>query len=185
MRRSPSFLVLPGAQQPTRRYGEVCVLIDPDEALVWLHGDIDAAVQDELDGAVTDLTQAKLPVRVDASKMTFCDSAAVHFLAHLLRAGLSVRVEDPSGRLAWLLELVLAPDTVLERLQTALAGTRRTGSPGTPILLRSTSSGTSPTATPASASPAAPEVAAFAARVVQLRRARRRAQRMRAARHRH
>lgn len=182
MRRSPSFPVLPEAQQPADRYGEVCVLLDPDEAVVWLHGDIDAAVKDELDGAVTDLTQAELPVRVDASNMTFCDSTAVHFLAHLLRSGLSVRVEDPSGRLARLLELVLAPDTVLERVRTALADTRRTGSLGAPTLVRSTSSVTSLPATPASASAATPEVAAFAARVVQLRRARRRAQRLRAAR---
>src|SRR3954469_18491253 len=180
MRRSPSFPVLPEAHQPADRYGEVCVLLDPDEAVVWLHGDIDAGVQDELDAAVTDLTQAELPVRVDASKMTFCDSTAVHFLAHLLRAGLSVCVQDPTGRLARLFELVLAPDTVLARVRTAPAGTRHAESLGAPTLLPSISSVTSLTAAPASASAATPEVAAFAARVVQLRRARRRVQRLRA-----
>src|SRR3954468_1067064 len=180
MRRSPSFPVLPEAQQPADRYGEVCVLIDPDEAVVWLHGDIDLAVQEELDGAVTDLTQAALPVRVDASKMTFCDSTAVHFLAHLLRAGLSVRVQDPTGRLAWLLELVLAPGAVLARVRPVQEGRRGARTADAPALGRSSSSAAPPWAPSSSEPPSTPEVAAFAARVVQLRRARRRAQRMRA-----
>ena len=119
MSRSPSSSLPTRAPRRPHRYGEVCVLLDPDEAVVWLHGDIDLGVQRELDAAVTDLFRADLPVLIDLSKITFCDSTAVRFLAHLLQAGLSVRVHDPTGRLSWLLEQVLAPEPVLVSVRTS------------------------------------------------------------------
>jgi ABC-type transporter Mla MlaB component len=101
------------------RYGEVCVLLYADEAVVWLHGEIDLAVREELDETVHDLVQANLPVRVDASRVTFADSAAVYFLGRLFRAGLSVRVHDPADHLSLLLRLVGAPAALVAAVQTS------------------------------------------------------------------
>jgi anti-anti-sigma regulatory factor len=101
------------------RYGEVQVVLHPAEAVVSLHGDIDFGVAGEFDAAAHELAGADLPVHVDASRMTFCDSAAVHFLARLLRSGLSVRVSDADDRLATLLALAKAPAALVTAVRTS------------------------------------------------------------------
>jgi hypothetical protein len=84
---------------PTRPYGEVCVLLDPGRAVVWLHGAIDRALADDLADAEADLLAARLPVTIEARSVTSCDAVALGLVARLLSAGLSVEVRDPDGRL--------------------------------------------------------------------------------------
>jgi hypothetical protein len=89
-------LVPPPASGP---YGEVCVLLDPGRAVVWLHGAIDESLVDDLADALTDLLQARLPVTIEARSVTSADAVALRLVTQLLEAGLSVDIHDPSGRL--------------------------------------------------------------------------------------
>ncbi|HKG49777.1 MAG TPA: hypothetical protein VKB14_05020 [Actinomycetales bacterium] len=89
-------LVPPPASGP---YGEVCVLLDPGRAVVWLHGVIDESLADDLADAATDLLQAGLPVRIEARSVSSADAVALRLVTQLLEAGLPVEIHDPSGRL--------------------------------------------------------------------------------------
>jgi len=80
-------------------YGEVCVLLDPGRAVVWLHGVIDESLADDLADAATDLLHAGLPVTIEARSVTSADAVALRLVTHLLEAGLPVEIHDPSGRL--------------------------------------------------------------------------------------
>jgi len=86
-------------QPATGPYGEVCVLLDPGRAVVWLHGVIDESLADDLAEAATDLLQAKLPVTIEARSVTSADAVALNLVTQLLEAGLPVEIHDPSGRL--------------------------------------------------------------------------------------
>jgi hypothetical protein len=85
--------------QPAPPYGEVCVLLDPGRAVVWLHGAIDQALADDLADAEADLLAARLPVTIEARSVTSCDAVALALITRLLAAGLPVEVRDPNGRL--------------------------------------------------------------------------------------
>ena len=80
--------------------GEVCVLLDPGRAVVWLHGCIDAELADDLLDAAGDLVEAGLPVTVHAGAMTACDGTVRELVDRLLVAGLPVRMVDPDGVLS-------------------------------------------------------------------------------------
>jgi anti-anti-sigma regulatory factor len=156
-------------RRPPRR-GVVRVLAYPTEAVVWLVGDVDLGVGDELAAAVRRLAEVGLPVRVDASQVVFSDSAAVHFLAGLLHAGLRVRVYDPTGRLADVLELAGAPADLVVAVRT------------TAICPPPSALGALPLDGGLAADPRVP--AALTAQLIQRRRARRRTEWLRLARHR-
>jgi len=81
-------------------YGEVCVLLDPDQAVVWLHGAIEEPLADDLAEAAADLVRAGLPVRIEARSVTSCDAVGLGLVTRLLQAGLPVEVRDPDGRLS-------------------------------------------------------------------------------------
>jgi anti-anti-sigma regulatory factor len=157
----------PTAASPARRYGEVRVVMHDAEGVVSLHGDIDVGVAGEFDAAAHELARADLPVHMDASRVTFCDSAAVHFLALLLRSGLSVRVSDADDRLATLLALAKAPATLITavRSSTPWATSHRTD--------------TSVAAADAAESGGEPPQQELAARLARLRREHRAAERAR------
>jgi hypothetical protein len=89
--------------------GEVCVLLDPDCAVVWLHGEIDDDLTDDLGDAAADLVAAGLPVTIHAAPLTACDSTALLLVSRLLSAGLPVRLVDPSGLLTRALQRAVRP----------------------------------------------------------------------------
>jgi len=77
----------------------VCVLLDHDRAVVWLHGVIDGALAEDLAEAATDLVDAGLPVLIHTNAVTSCDATALALLAGLMAAGLPVQVRDPEEQL--------------------------------------------------------------------------------------
>jgi hypothetical protein len=104
--------------------GDVSVVRGSAGDVVRLRGDIDVAVRADLDGLADQLAQDGGPVRLDASAMTFCDSTAVHFVAALLGAGLSVRVQDPAGRLAGVLAAAGAPSPLVASVRSGAVASR-------------------------------------------------------------
>jgi hypothetical protein len=95
--------------EPLAARGEVCVLLDPDAALVWLHGVIDADLADDLADAAADLVEAGLPVTIRAAAITSCDGTALQLVGRLVTAGLPVRVIDPAGHLRGALRRAMHP----------------------------------------------------------------------------
>jgi len=87
----------------------VCVLLDPDCAVVWLHGEIDDDLTHDLADAAADLVAAGLPVTIHAAPLTACDSTALLLVSRLLSAGLPVRLVDPSGLLTRALQRAVRP----------------------------------------------------------------------------
>jgi anti-sigma B factor antagonist len=120
----PAVAPVPFVPAATGPYGDVSVLRGSACGVVRLRGDIDVAVRHDLDGAADQLALDGRPVRLDASDMTFCDSTAVHFLAALLRAGLSVRVQDPDGRLAAVLAAAGAPSPLVASVRSGAVASR-------------------------------------------------------------
>jgi hypothetical protein len=94
---------------PTPARGEVCVLLDPDEALVWLHGVIDDDLADDLADAATDLVTAGLPVTIRGAAITSCDGVVLELVERLSSAGLPVRIVDPTGQLRRVLHRTVHP----------------------------------------------------------------------------
>jgi hypothetical protein len=94
---------------PSVPRGEVCVLIDPDRAVVWLHGEVDGALRDDLVDAGVDLVDAALPVTIHAAPLTACDDTALLLVSRLLSAGLPVRLVDPDGVLTRALQRAVHP----------------------------------------------------------------------------
>jgi hypothetical protein len=92
--------------------GEVCVLLDPGLALVWLHGDVDGDLAADLAEAATDLLDAGLPVTVHAAGVTSCDRTALVLVGRLVAAGLPVRIVDPAGHLTRALQWAVHPANV-------------------------------------------------------------------------
>lgn len=84
--------------------GEAVALVEPDHVVVWLHGDIDATLSAELNGLLKDLDELRLPVVLDASRVTFCDSSGLSFVLRLMGCGLPVSLREPSKALLVLLD---------------------------------------------------------------------------------
>ena len=89
--------------------GEVCVLLDADRAVVWLHGEVDEDLTGDLAEAAADLVDAGLPVTIHAAPLTACDGTALELVSRLLSAGLPVRLADPSGLLTQALQRAVHP----------------------------------------------------------------------------
>jgi hypothetical protein len=100
--------LVPGAR-PAGPNGEVCVLLDPDGAVVWLHGQVDRGLADDLADAAADLLDAGLPVTIQAAPLTACDDTALLLVSRLLSAGLPVRLVDPDGVLTRALQRAVHP----------------------------------------------------------------------------
>lgn len=85
-------------------HGEAVALVETDHVVVWLHGDIDMTMTDELRQLLDDLDDLHLPVVLDASHVTFCDSAGLSFVLRLMSSGLQVTLREPSASLRLLLD---------------------------------------------------------------------------------
>ena len=85
------------------------MLLDPGQALVWLHGAIDSDLAEDLVDAATDLVEAGLPVTIRASAITSCDSTALELIRRLVTAELPIRIVDPTGRLHRALHRTVGP----------------------------------------------------------------------------
>ncbi|MEG3616564.1 STAS domain-containing protein [Isoptericola haloaureus] len=81
------------------RAGGIVLNEAPEASVVTLWGEIDIALRDEASAALAGAFQRDLPVVVDASEVTFLDSAGIAFLVQLCRIGqdegLSVTLHDP------------------------------------------------------------------------------------------
>lgn len=84
-------------------HGEAVALVEFDHVVVWLHGDIDITMTDELRQLLHDLDELQLPVVLDASHVTFCDSAGLSFVLRMMSSGLQVTLREPSEALRLLL----------------------------------------------------------------------------------
>lgn len=87
--------------------GEAVALIEGDHVEVWLHGDIETTMTAELRTLLSDLERMHLPVVLDGSHVTFCDSACLSFVLRLMGSGVPVTLRDPSPALRLLLEAVV------------------------------------------------------------------------------
>ncbi len=85
-------------------HGEAVALVEADHVVVWLHGDIDTTLADELSQLLDDLDELHLPVVLDGSHVTFCDSAGLRFVLRLMSSGLQVTLRQPSEALRLLLD---------------------------------------------------------------------------------
>ena len=88
-------------------HGEAVALVESDHVVVWLHGDIDVSMVDELQHLLQDLDELRLPVVLDASNVAFCDSAGLSFVLRLMGCGLQVTLRQPSEALRLLLDALV------------------------------------------------------------------------------
>lgn len=65
------------------RWGEVAVVEQADAALVWLTGEVDLALDDDLFSAGRRLRRAAVPILVDVAGLTFADATLLDWLASL------------------------------------------------------------------------------------------------------
>lgn len=94
--------------------GEAVALVEGDHVVVWLHGDIDLTMDDDLRGLVGDLDEFQLPVILDGSHVTFFDSTGLRFVLQLMECGLPVTLRKPSAAVRLLLDTVAAAAPVAE-----------------------------------------------------------------------
>jgi anti-anti-sigma factor len=89
---------------PPMMPAEAHLALAEDHALVWLGGDVDLALADDLTWIATQLALVRLPTVVDATSVRFADSTLINFLARLARQG-QVTVCNPNSGLRHLLSL--------------------------------------------------------------------------------
>ena len=64
----------------------VRVSLEPDISLITLAGQVDIGLTAELDAAAGQVIERDLPVRIDATALTFIDSSGLRFLARIINA---------------------------------------------------------------------------------------------------
>ena len=92
--------------------GSALTLEHDDEIILWLFGDVDLALSEELDAVSGHALRLGHALTVEASRIAFCDLTFVDFLAPLASV-LTVRVRRPSLSIVQLLALT----GVLSRLK--------------------------------------------------------------------
>ena len=95
---------------PEDRSGTVHVVATAEAVEVTLTGEIDADLGESLDAAVRAVHSFGLPVRIDATEVTFMDSTGVRLIARCYANGPLTVTASPTVR--FLLE-ILAMDDVL------------------------------------------------------------------------
>ncbi len=87
-------------------------------SVVSMWGDIDAALRAEASTALAGAFERDVPVVVDASRVTFIDSAGVAFLVQLCAIGrdegLQVSLRNPPAVVADVLRMVGVDDVIVE-----------------------------------------------------------------------
>ena len=92
------------------RVGTVQVAVEADQVRITLAGDIDIELDDELDIAALEVHRHALPVVIDATGVTFMDSAGARLIARCHMHGPVKVAASPAVR--FLLQ-VLAMDDLL------------------------------------------------------------------------
>ncbi|KQY24677.1 hypothetical protein ASD16_03985 [Cellulomonas sp. Root485] len=95
---------------PEDRVGTVRVLATAEAVEITLTGEVDAELGEELDAAARVVHEYGLPVRMDATDVTFMDSTGVRLIARCYANGPVTVTASPTVR--FLLE-ILAMDDVL------------------------------------------------------------------------
>ena len=95
---------------PEDGVGTVHVLATADDVQITLTGEIDAELGEELDAAARAVHASGLPVRIDATGVTFMDSTGVRLIARCYANGPVTVTASPTVR--FVLE-ILAMDDVL------------------------------------------------------------------------
>ena len=80
---------------PGRTPGAVLVVLKGHDVIVWLIGEIDGNVAIDLDDIVKQTPDIASRLIVDASRVTFCDSTALRFIA-TVAAAVPVTIRGPS-----------------------------------------------------------------------------------------
>lgn len=79
--------------------GGIALTERPSASVVTMWGEVDIALRNQASAALAGAFQRDLPVVVDASRVTFIDSAGIAFLVQLCRIGqdegLQVTLHDP------------------------------------------------------------------------------------------
>jgi hypothetical protein len=70
-----------GLESNTRPAGWVLTVLKPDEVIVWLIGEIDMSLTSDLDQIASHAPRVSDVMTIDGSRVTFCDSALLHFIA--------------------------------------------------------------------------------------------------------
>jgi hypothetical protein len=89
---------------PPTMPAEAHLMLAESHALVWLCGDVDLALADDLTWIATQLALVLLPAVVETTSVGFADSTLTNFLARLARQG-QVTVCNPNSGLRSLLSL--------------------------------------------------------------------------------
>lgn len=88
----------------------------PEVSVVTMWGDIDAALRAEASAALAGAFERDVPVVVDASRVTFIDSAGVAFLVQLCAIGrdegLDVSLRNPPAVVVDVLRMVGVEDVL-------------------------------------------------------------------------
>jgi RNA polymerase sigma-70 factor (ECF subfamily) len=80
------------------------ISLEHEHAVVWLHGEIGLSLAEDLTTFAAHLRQLGLPVYLEVSQMTFCDSTLANFLDDLLRE-VPVAICQPHKPLVQLLQI--------------------------------------------------------------------------------
>ena len=106
------------------RSGGIDLVRGADASVVELWGEIDAALRSEAGAALAGALERDLPVVVDATRVSFIDSAGVAFLVQLCALGrdegLAVSLRNPPPVVAEVLHLV-GCDSVIRDERTPAA----------------------------------------------------------------
>lgn len=91
--------------------GSVLTVVQGDEMVLWLFGDIDLAVAEDLHQVAGHTPLGVRRLTVEASRMTFSDATLMTFLARAARM-MPVRVRRPRRALVELLKVTQVGDLV-------------------------------------------------------------------------
>lgn len=97
----------------TGNAGSIAVLTSAHRSRLVLAGEIDIAVEQDLDEAVRELLSRELPVDIDARNVTFMDSSALSGIARLSsQLGHRPRVISPPESVLFLFTVTRVADDV-------------------------------------------------------------------------
>jgi hypothetical protein len=100
-----------GLDHNVRPAGWVLTVLKPDEVIVWLIGEIDLSLTYDLDQIASHAPRVSDAMTIDGSRVTFCDSALIHFIT-VASQYMLVTVRRPSRILVDILRFSRLSDRV-------------------------------------------------------------------------
>jgi anti-anti-sigma regulatory factor len=100
-----------GLDHHVRPAGWVLTVLKPDEVIVWLIGEIDLSLTDDLDQIASHAPRVSDVMTIDGSRVTFCDSTLIHFMT-VASQYMLVTVRQPSRILVDILRFSRLSDRV-------------------------------------------------------------------------